>query len=101
MRRHITLALCAATFALTATTASANPLSSLLGGIFGGGQSSYGSQSSYSAYASQTPYYQPTAAPSYDGRPAAVRIPREIVGYTGPHAPRAVIEIGRASRRRR
>ena len=90
MRRHVTLALCATAFALTATAASANPLAALFGGIFGGGQSSQQS-SSYQAYASQTPYYQQTAAPSYDGRPAAMRIPREIVSFNGPHAPGTII----------
>ena len=88
MRRHITSALCATALAcITATAASANPLSSLFGGIFGGGQS----QAAHSAYAS-TPYYQPVAAPSYEAsRPAAMRIPREIVAYNGPHAPGTII----------
>jgi lipoprotein-anchoring transpeptidase ErfK/SrfK len=88
MRRHITLALCATAFALTATAAAANPLSALFGGIFGGGQSHQ--SSAYQSYASQTPYYQPTAAPSYD-RPAAMRIPREMVAYNGPHGPGTII----------
>jgi lipoprotein-anchoring transpeptidase ErfK/SrfK len=91
MRRHITLALCATAFALTATAASANPLSAIFGGIFGGGQQS-NSSSAYQSYASQSPYYQPTAAPSYEAhRPAAMRIPREIVAYNGPHAPGTII----------
>jgi lipoprotein-anchoring transpeptidase ErfK/SrfK len=92
MRRHITLAFCATALAcMTATAASANPLANLLGGIFGGGQSAHGS-SAYQAYASQSPYYQPVAAPSYDAsRPSAVRIPREIVAYNGPHAPGTII----------
>jgi lipoprotein-anchoring transpeptidase ErfK/SrfK len=86
MRRHITLALCATAFAMTATAAAANPLANLLGGIFGGGQQS----SAYQSYASQSPYYQPTAAP-YDNRAAAVRIPREMVAYNGPHGPGTII----------
>jgi lipoprotein-anchoring transpeptidase ErfK/SrfK len=93
MRRHIHSAFCATVFAcLTATVASANPLADLFGGIFGGGSSSYASRSSHSAYASTSPYYQPVAAPSYDfHRPAAMRIPREIVAYNGPHAPGTII----------
>jgi lipoprotein-anchoring transpeptidase ErfK/SrfK len=86
MRRHITLALCATAFALTATAASANPLSALFGGIFGGGQSH--SSSAYQSYASQSPYYQPTYGAH---RPAAMRIPRELVSYNGPHAPGTII----------
>src|SRR5262245_26846441 len=91
MRRHVTLALCATAFALTATAASANPLSSLLGGIFGGGQQSGYSQAPYQAYASQSPYYQPTAAPAYEYNRTAMRIPREMVTYNGPHAPGTII----------
>jgi lipoprotein-anchoring transpeptidase ErfK/SrfK len=94
MRRHIHSALCATVFVcVTATVASANPISSLFGGLFGGGQatSSYSSNSAYSAYASNTPYYAPVAAPSYDNRPAAIRIPREVVAYNGPHAPGTII----------
>jgi len=91
MRRHITLALCATALALTATAASANPLSAIFGGIFGGGQQSSYQSSAYQSYASQSPYYQPTAAPSYDSRPAAVRIPREMVAYNGPHGPGTII----------
>jgi lipoprotein-anchoring transpeptidase ErfK/SrfK len=95
MRRQMTSALCATVFAcLTATAASANPLADLFGGLFGGGsnhsQSTY-SQSAYSSYASQSPYYQPSAAPSYDGRSTSMRIPREMVAYNGPHAPGTII----------
>jgi lipoprotein-anchoring transpeptidase ErfK/SrfK len=90
MRRQMTTALCATVFAcLTATAASANPLANLFGGLFGGGQSA---QSAYSSYASQSPYYQPVAAPSYEAhRPAAIRIPREMVAYNGPHGPGTII----------
>jgi lipoprotein-anchoring transpeptidase ErfK/SrfK len=92
MRRPMTSALCATVFVcLTATAASANPLANLLGGLFGGGQSSH-SQSAYSSYAAQSPYYQPVAAPSYEAhRAAAIRIPREMVAYNGPHAPGTII----------
>jgi lipoprotein-anchoring transpeptidase ErfK/SrfK len=89
MRRHIHSAFCATVFVcMTATAASANPLAALFNGLFGGGHSA----SAHSAYASTSPYYQPVAAPSYEAhRPAAIRIPREIVAYYGPHAPGTII----------
>jgi lipoprotein-anchoring transpeptidase ErfK/SrfK len=92
MRRHVHSALYATLFAcMTATAASANPLADLFGGIFGGG-SSHASRAPYSSYASTTPYYQPVAAPYYEAhRPAAMRIPREVVAYNGPHAPGTIV----------
>jgi lipoprotein-anchoring transpeptidase ErfK/SrfK len=84
MRRHATTALAATMLAcLTATAASANPLAALFGGLLGGGQ----------AQPINAPYYQPTA-PTYaqeTNRPTSIRIPREIVPYSGPYAPGTVV----------
>jgi lipoprotein-anchoring transpeptidase ErfK/SrfK len=85
MRRHATTALAATMLAcLTATAASANPIAALFGGLLGGGQ----------PQPINAPYYQPTVAPTYaqeTNRPAPVRIPREIVPYSGPYAPGTVV----------
>ena len=90
VRRHLTTALVAATFAsATATAASADPLGALFGSLFG-----------------QRPaqqYYQPAAVSAYAYAPQAiqptsVRIPRETVAYDGPHAPGTVV-ISTAERR--
>jgi lipoprotein-anchoring transpeptidase ErfK/SrfK len=83
MRRHATPLLAATLLACLATTASANPLGALFGGLFNG-----------QAQPTNVPYYQPTVAPSYAqevDRPAAVRIPREMVAYHGPYAPGTVV----------
>jgi lipoprotein-anchoring transpeptidase ErfK/SrfK len=84
MRRHATTALAALLLATaTATVASANPLGALFGGLFGGGNSQQ----------INAPYYQPTVAPTYAPETSrqAVRIPREMVAYNGPHAPGTII----------
>jgi lipoprotein-anchoring transpeptidase ErfK/SrfK len=83
MRRHATPVLAAIVLAATATAASADPLGSLLGGLFGGGV-----QQQMNA-----PYYQPTVAPTYapETNRAVVRIPREVVSFNGPYAPGTVV----------
>ena len=85
MRRHATTALAAMLLATaTATAASADPLGGLLGSLFGGGN----------AQQLNAPYYQPTVAPTYapeTNRPAAIRIPREMVNFNAPYAPGTVV----------
>jgi len=92
MTRHVTRALAATLFAcLTATAASANPISSLFGGLFGVPE----------AQPVNMPYYQRTVAPTYadeSSRPAAARIPREIVAFNGAYAPGTVV-VNTAERR--
>ncbi|MFL6932852.1 MAG: L,D-transpeptidase [Xanthobacteraceae bacterium] len=84
MRRHVTTALVASTFAcIAATAASANPLASLFGAIF----------NAPAAQPVNAPYYQSTAlayAPEVN-QPAARRIPREIVAFNGSYAPGTVV----------
>jgi lipoprotein-anchoring transpeptidase ErfK/SrfK len=83
MRRHATPLLAATLLACLATTASANPLGALFGGLFNG-----------QAQPVNAPYYQPTVAPTYAqdvNRPTSVRIPREMVAYNGPYAPGTVV----------
>ena len=78
MRRHVTTALVATVFACaTATAASANPLAALFGGLFGGGRT---------AQPVNAPYYQP-----YQSNGMYTRIPREMVYYSGPHAPGTIV----------
>jgi lipoprotein-anchoring transpeptidase ErfK/SrfK len=84
-RRGLTTTLVAAIFASAATAASADPLSALLGSLFGQrpGQQPIPSYqtAAVSAYA-----YAPTAS-----QPSRVRIPRETVVYDGPYAPGTVV----------
>jgi lipoprotein-anchoring transpeptidase ErfK/SrfK len=85
MRRHATTAIAALLLATaTATAAIADPLGGLFGSLFGGGN----------AQQLNAPYYQPTVAPTYapeSNRPAAIRIPREMVNFNAPYAPGTVV----------
>jgi len=85
MRRHATTAIAALLLATaTATAAVADPLGGLFGSLFGGGN----------AQQLNAPYYQPTVAPTYapeSNRPAAIRIPREMVNFNAPYAPGTVV----------
>jgi len=85
MRRHATTAIAALLLATaTATAAVADPLGGLFGSLFGGSN----------AQQLNAPYYQPTVAPTYapeTNRPAAVRIPREMVNFNAPYAPGTVV----------
>jgi lipoprotein-anchoring transpeptidase ErfK/SrfK len=83
MRRHATTLLAAIALTATATAASADPLGSLFGSLFGGGV-----QQQMNA-----PYYQPTVAPTYapETTRQAVRIPREVVAFNAPYAPGTIV----------
>ena len=80
--RHATATLTATVFAcVIATAASANPIDDLLGSLFGG-----------QAEPVSTPYT--AVATSYapeESRPAATRIPREMVDFNGAYAPGTVV----------
>jgi len=80
MRRHLTTALVASALTcIAATAASANPLAGLFGGIFNTPAAQPDYQSTASSYAPEV------------NRPAATRIPREIVAFNGPYAPGTVV----------
>jgi lipoprotein-anchoring transpeptidase ErfK/SrfK len=84
MRRPVTTAFAASVFAcITVTAASANPIASLFGGLFGAPP----------VRPVNAPYYERTAlsyAPEIS-RPTGVRIPREIVGFNGGYAAGTVV----------
>jgi lipoprotein-anchoring transpeptidase ErfK/SrfK len=89
MRRYVTTALVAAALASTsATVASADPLNTLFGGLFG----------QRPAQQVSAAYSQPPATSAYayayapaGSTPGAGPIPRQIVAYDGPYAPGTVV----------
>jgi lipoprotein-anchoring transpeptidase ErfK/SrfK len=89
MRRHVATAFAATLLACaTATAASANPLAALFGGIFNGRPAAQQINAPYGA-----PYYEPNTSnytPGY-GRPAGMRIPRELVPFSANYAPGTVV----------
>jgi lipoprotein-anchoring transpeptidase ErfK/SrfK len=87
IRLHLTTALVAATFvSATATGASADPLSALLGSLFGQRPAQQISMPSHQTAAVSAYAYAPEAY-----QPSGVRIPRETVAYEGPFAPGTVV----------
>jgi lipoprotein-anchoring transpeptidase ErfK/SrfK len=88
MRYFATALVSAALASATATTASADPLSALLGGLFG----------QRPAQQVSVPYSQPAATSAYayayapsGSTPSRGPIPREVVAYDGPYAPGTVV----------
>jgi len=97
MRRYLATAFVAAAFAcMAADAASADPLSALLEGIFGSRPVQPVSAPNYGAATAAYAYAPGGAAaggyPADDvSRPAATRIPREIVAFNGLYTPGTII----------